>query len=501
MIKPRKNPLEKIPPEYSQEILTRLNEDIYKHLQSGSDELDNFSGDTNKRLRKVEDKIASIEQKNNQDSVKRSSGIPIPSNLNVVKLNALPIVVSWCDPIDIIKYPTVEGVQFFGSVEKNFKPLIQSAILTYTGTCGQTHATNMVVTATENSKFLNTYTDLPFFADMNLDSGTVAITNTTQDTTGTITDWSALDALTLSTSISWTDGDNYRFEISRPCNMIGQGPLPFAIHFMPWDTHRGANPQYDGESFYAKARSYGRNGYSAFTCASSTDEAGELGAPTVTATPVFISNEIHVTWTMGVDFIDWLFELQTYKVYRTTANTTALISDDTYLVHSGKFGFYVDKVAEGNIEENKTYYYWVKPVAKDGTSWPAGSDNAKLGIPNDPVIYEGVEEGTTGFLIFKNWTIRWTCTDGCEGFWVRHQLKTNGTYLPWSLPIYIPYSTDNGLHGGDYIQEFTYLALLINETYKFGVTATNNALLPTMNSNEDTQDYTITDSGSPDPPT
>ena len=503
MSKANKFPTEQVPQNYDQEIMTRMSESIFNGIGLNSDDLSDYSKSTNERLDNLEGAVDGIVADEKQRKHKGGGGLPEPEGLKVIKVPNLPLVVAWCKPLELIKYPSARGFQFFGSVESDFTPLAESSIVTYTGTCKATHLTQMRVTATKSTKWLGLYSDLPWWHDMGLSAGTTGIINVTQSTTGTITSWDDGTPLTLVTNIAWTNGDSYRFSINRPRNLIGQGPLPFCVHVVPWDDTRFVNSRYDGQQYYVKCRTRGKHGYSQFAYTASKDISGNINTPTVNAVAKFLGNKIIVNWTPAEDLIDFITEVDHFKVYRTTANDTAMTDDETYMISGGsKAKRYVDSVAEGDIEEDVTYWYWVRTVNNDGTQSDAGVDSAKLGKPSDPVIFNGEEEGTRGFGILKDWKIQWYIPDDAKSSWVKRRRKFGvGDYGLWSLWKHSPFSKDNGTEAGEWIQQFTFHNLLIGKTYQFGVKSTNNILVPELGSDWVTEEYTISNTLKPEAPT
>lgn len=504
-------PNDKMPIEYDPETMTRFAEDVYSKFNQ-------ISKDTGVGLETMLEMMRGVKQDVDHVAYVQENGPagsnavpPPPEGLECYKIPWLPIVVAWCKPINPIQYPDVGGFQFFASLVSNFTPLERSGIVTFTGCAASTHATNLVVCATESSKFFKagTSTNLQFFASMS-PGNSKTITNTTTGTDGTTVSWSSLTPKTLVTNIAWNAGDLYSFQTWMPKNLVGQGPLPFAVFFI--DDWIG-NPGWDKESVYVQARTYTkrRRSYSFFQTASTTGNTGEtLDAPTVTATPIFWNGNIKITWTRGTGAKDWFDELDHYDLYRTTANDTADL-DLAHIIWSGKgilnvytdIGYDATDSPDGP-EQGKTYWYWVVCVNKEGDNGTfSAPDSATLATGGTVTIYDNAEDETKSFFNVKNWNVFWYDDGESEGYWVRFRRKFGvGSYGIYSFPVYVRHTTEYGLHGsGYYIQKHTFNSLQVGQDYEFSVQATNNPLVPDLAGSWVTVDATITDSASPDAPT
>ena len=315
-------PSEKMGAEYDQEVMTRFAEEVFTKM----DVSDTMTGQTiSKMLEAMQiqrDDFTSYKQDQAQGPASDSAPSPKPEDLECFKIPFLPVVVAWCKPMNKIKYPNMGGFQFFASLVHNFKPLEESGEVTFTGTAANTHATVLTISATASSKAYKIAgnTNLQFFTEMSA-GNSKSITNVTTGATGSTSAWLPATAKNVTTDIAWNDGDEYSITTWMPKNLIGQGPLPFAVFLIPnW----AGNPLWDKESVYVKARTYtrARRSYSFFETASTTGNDGEtLDAPVVTATPVFWNGNIKVTWTKGTTAKDWFDELDHYDLYRTTANS------------------------------------------------------------------------------------------------------------------------------------------------------------------------------------
>lgn len=511
--RPGKFPSEQLGGDYNQEIMTRLSESIHADLESNAKGLDDVNKNAGERLDNLEDGLLDIQSGSDQEGFENDAMIPIPKNLQVKKIGTLPLVIAWCDPIEVGKHKSAKGIEFFGSTEENFVPSPESALRTIRGQCGVTDALECRETGTLSVKFGDKYADLKFWDFMNLGTGTTAITNVTQDADGLITAWDDGTANILTTSIPWTNGDNYEFQCNVPRTLIGQGILPFCVHVVPWDAHRQTNSMYDGHAYFVKARCRGRRGsktpggYSGFACATTTNLGGDIGAPTVTAKANLLTNSIRVTWTRGVEWPDYFNEVEEYRVFRDKTSSTAIVSDENYLIYEGGKVRHqlLDRVEEDGtgISADVTYWYWVQPVNKDGTTWPAGGDSAKLGKPNVVTFLSGTEEQAYGQGRLKDWLVKWKIVDGAEGTWIKKARKlAGGGYGVYGLPQWVRFQTDNGEDVGDYIQQHSFHLLTSGIMYKFAAKASNHALRPdALGAAWVEQEYTITDSAPPDPPT
>ena len=278
-----KLPPEKIGDEYDKSIMTRLFENVYKRLGK----IDNNV------IKTIVDTVRY--QKGIDGAISPDVPMPTPINVRVHKIGAF--VFASCDAIEMLKYPQVKGFQFFGSVREGFKPLVETALVTITGS--QTDAfsgtTMMTVSAPTTSLILPArYTNMPFWSDMNLTSGTVGITNITDSSSATLsaTAWDKDSPLELSAILTggsdneWQANDTFRLRTVMPKNLIGQGRWPLAFTIIwPIGTFWVNNPYWDNLSYYIKVRTYGKNGYSDVACASTTgyvaDPPGNMTASDV----------------------------------------------------------------------------------------------------------------------------------------------------------------------------------------------------------------------------
>ena len=517
---PRSFPSEQLGTDYNQETMTRLSESIHDRLGALTGDLDNLYDKSNTRLGDLEDGLLAGQSADEQAAGSNQAMIPVPQNLRVKKIGTLPIVIAWCDPIEVGKLKSAKGIEFFGSTEENFIPSAECALRTIRGQAGDTDASECRETGTLSVKFGDKYADLKFWDFMNLGTGTTAITNVTQTTSGLITAWDEATANVLTTDIAWTLGDNYEFQCNVPRTLIGQGILPFCVHVIPWDEHRKDNSMYDGHSYFVKARCRGRmgkknpGGYSDFACATTTNVGGDIGAPTVSAQANLLTNSIHVKWTRGVEWPDYFNEVEEYRVYRSSSADTTILTvggdlggADQYLISEGtkaRMGLWDRVLDDGTgISPDQTYWYYVQPVNQDGTTWAAGFDSAKLGKSDAPVFISGTEEETAGSGRLKDWLVKWKIPNDAEGTWIKKakQLRGGG-YGIYGLPQWVRFQTDNGEDGGEYIQQHVFHLLVSGSTYKFAAKSSNNALRPeALGSTWTEQEYTITDSAPPDPPT
>ena len=77
-----------------------------------------------------------------------------------------------------------------------------------------------------------------------------------------------------------------------------------------------------------------------------------------------------------------------------------------------------------------------------------------------------------------------------------------GGYGIYGLPQWVRFQTGNGEDAGDYIQQHVFHLLNSGATYKFAAKASNHALRPdALGAAWTEQEYTITDSAPPGPPT
>lgn len=511
---------EHIPQEYSGEIFQREFEAISNQLNS----VESMAEKGLDGVRKNMADMAEMLEAQGQDLAAQREGeqsvIPLidSDTLTVTKFIPIPIVFTMCKPIEVMKYPYVAGFQFFASQEADFEPLVQSSYVDLTGTAESLHAADLLVSAvTSPVPGLGTsYKDMPFWSDMSLAGKTIL--NVTQGTEGTITSWSHTDPLRcVGTGIAWAADDQYLIQnVPRPRNLIGQGPLPFALKIISAGFN-ATNKFWDGKSYFVKVRAYSRGlprsrRYGQFTYKGSLPLESGLPGPTITASPFFYLNHILVKWSPNWAYAgQGLNELDYWKVYRTLANSTALCDDDTWVIDEGAGGILGGRFRDHGYnvtthpngpQPDVTYYYWVRGFDKDGNKGALSvSDSAKLGIASNPVIDSITEESTTNWFGNKNYDVVWTCVGGAEGYKLRKQRKLNGVYGLWSLPVLVNHMTDQGLLGGEDKQIHTLQNLKVGQTYKVGIQAVQNWQILGLNSTWVTQDFTVGDSASPDPPT
>lgn len=502
-------PTEHIPEEYDQEVMTRALEDVYRRLNQLSREGGSGLAEALKSMSALSDRLNDAESAIRKNDIGTSATPPPITGLETYKIPLLPIVVAWCKPINPIKHKELGGYQFFASMVHNFEALEESGLVTFTGTAYSTHATNLVVCATASTRLHKTTADtnMQFFAFMSA-GNSKTIRNVTTDTEGTTQSWSKNTPKTLVTDIAWNAGDTYEFETWVPKNLVHQGPLPYAVFYI---SNWVGNPGWDKETVYVKARTYtrGRRSYSKFDSASTTGNDGEtLGAPTVTAKPIFWNGNVRVSWTIGIGWKDWWDELDHYSLYRTTANDTAMLTDSN-IIYSGRklvhidVGYDATNNPDGPVQ-GKTYYYWCVCVNKEGENGTFSSaDPASLTVGGTVTIYSDDEEETKSFFNVKNWNIYWYDDGDSEGYWVRLRRDLGGgSYGLWSAPIYVRFTTDNGTHAsGYYIQKYTFHNLQVGQDYQAAVKATNNPFVPDLGGSWVTHDFTVTDSASPSTPT
>jgi len=503
-------PSEQMGAEYNQETMTRFAEDVQSKLNKISKDTGVGIGQMLKLMAGQKDSFDQLQQRIDQGPAEDAAPCPQPEDLECYKIPFLPIVIAWCKPFNVIKYPNLGGFQFFASLVHNFIPLEESAEVTFTGTAASTHATILTVCATASSRRYKVAgsTNLQFFSEMSAGNSKV-ISNTTTDVTGATVSWAAATPKNLVTDIAWNAGDSYSLTTWMPKNLIGQGPLPFAVFFIPnWV----GNPGWDKESVYVKARTYTRRkrSYSFFQTASTTGNDGEtLDAPVVTATPIFWNGNIKITWTKGTTTKDWFDELDHYDLYRTPNNDTAELTEPN-VIWSGKglLNVYTDigydaTDSPGGPVSGTTYYYWVVCVNKEGDNGTFSSpDTATLATGGTVTIYDGAEDETLSFGWGKDWNIYWYDDGDSEGYWVRCRKVIGAGFGLYTIPIYVKHTTANGQHGsGYYIQTHKFEGLQSAETYEFSVQATNNPLKSDLSGSWVTQEYTMTDSGIPDAPT
>lgn len=511
---------EQMPLNYSGEILQR-------EFEAMSDQINKIEGMSEGGLNKLRQNLAEIADEVNanttdrkQQNVGEQSPMPIVDSdtLTVLKFKLLPLVHTYCKPIEVIKYPHVGGYQFFASPQRDFEPLIESTNLDLSGTAESAHATDLVVSASFSPVpgLGTSYKDLPFWSDMDLAGKTIR--NVTQSTEGTITTWVHTDPLRCGgTGVAWAAADKYViYNVPRPRNLIGQGALPFAFKVISAGFNL-TNQKWDGKSYFVKVRTFSRGlprsrRYGQYVQQGSLPLDAGLPAPTVTASPFFYLNHILVKWSPNWDYLGQGFnELDHWKVYRTLANDTALCDDETYVIDEGAGGILGGRFRDHGYnvtthpngpQPDVTYYYWVRAFDSDGNGGALSvSDNAVLGIAANPVIDSITEESTTNWFGLKNYDVVWTCAGGAEGYKIRKQRKLNGVYGLWSLPIIVNHMTDQGLLGGEDKQIHTLQGLVVGQTWKVGIQAIQNWQILGLNSSWVTQDFTVADSASPDPPT
>lgn len=511
---------EQMPLAYNGEIIQR-------EFEAMAEQINKIEGMSEKGINKLQQNLVDMAEEINANTTDRKQqnageASPMPlidsDTLTVIKFKPIPIVHTHCKPIEVIKYPHVGGYQFFASPERDFVPLIESSHVDLTGTAESAHATDLVVSASVSPVpgLGTSYKDLPFWSDMDLNGKTIR--NVTQSTEGTITTWISSDPLRCAgTGIAWAADDKFViYNVPRPRNLIGQGALPFAFKIISAGFAL-LNPKWDGKSYFVKARTFSRGlprsrRYGQFVQNGSLPLESGLPAPTVTASPHYYMNHITVNWAPNWDYLGQGFnELGFWKVYRTTANSTALCDDDTYVQIEGRGGILGGRFVDHGYDATRypagpepgvTYYYWVRAMDKDGNNGALSvSDNAVLGIAADPVIDSITEESTNNWFGTKNYDVVWTCAGGAEGYKVKRQRKLNGVYGLWTPPIIVNHMTDQGLIGGEDKQIHTFHNLRVGNTYKIGIQAIQNWQILGLNSNWVTQDVTIGDSAAPDAPT
>jgi len=500
----KKFPTEKAPREYDQDVFTRAMEDIYDSI--GKSELGSGAGleFLHKKVKGLEGRLSGVEGDKRQDQMGSSTVMPEPTNVAVVRLLPGIFFIS-CDQINRFKYPHVRGFQFFGSTEPDFELRIESAKVTYTGTNDTVAAGNVfsdTASLTENTDAPGFYTDLPFWSDMDLQTDGVNVTNTTKDESGSITVWSKTAPWQMTCALSggaqWELNDAYSMDVWRPRNLVGQGAFSFALGGTPllWWFN---NPKWDGRTYYVKVRTFGKNKYSNFVCASTTAADEELDAPTIDAVPCLYRNHIALSYEItGMGPWETWEKISSWKIYRRTDTTTPTESD---IIATTQFKFYKDWAYDADSSPDgpaydTQYYYWVKAVNKENEDGALSNrDGAKLGLPATPSIYNGEADGD-GWGNLQNWKVQWTCAGDCEGFWVQKKVVGQG-YTP---RVYVPFTEDYGLHLGEHIQEHTFPFLYVGKTYTFQVIPTNNMWVPAQEGTADTQNYTIESGSTPDAP-
>jgi hypothetical protein len=510
----RRFPKEKPPREYDQDFFTRNLEDVYGNLDGVEREAGKQIREIMENLGEVGDSVAGVQTVLNQNFTSQDAPLPIPTNLTIKKIPFVPVVVMWCDPIEVIKYPYIGGIQFFASPESNFVALDFSATITYSGTCTVSSGGNVLadtsnVTVSSVPAFGQKYTGVPFWPDMRLALDSVNVTNLTKNESGSVTVWLNATPWQMTCPLSggavWASGDEYRFTLQRNKNLIGQGPLPFAVRVIQ------AIPltnKWDRVSYYGKARFYGRGlpkhrRTGQIACASTTGFGDqELTAPTnINADASEENYYFQISWDAGHDSPEGF---SGYKLYRITANNTNLLTDDTYLVDSNlqntqytDYGYDATNYPNGP-SAGATYWYWVRTVDSGGYQTDFDTpDSDILTIPTAPTFISGAEEGSTGHGNLKNWLVKWKATGGALGYFVKYKIS-GGDY---SLETFVPHSTAFGQDGGEDIQQFTFLGLQVNKTYTFAIKSVNNQDVTKLQSAYTEQSYSIVNSGPPSPPT
>ena len=516
-----KFPKDQLPAEYNRELMTRQMEDIYAALG----QFDDVDGEISSILEEIEGMKNEVTQLSNAaaaNKVMEETVMPEPVNLTITKYRKIPIIFVRCKHLEIVKYPFVRGFQFFVSQQHDFSPTTESGEVTLVGTHSGTPGLVLSHTADLTQSVLprltNYYTNLPFWVDMHLHNPvlgyTAKVTNVTQNTSGEVTAWEGiLTPWNMTTDIAWANGDSYQIKTKMKHNLIHQGPLPFAVYLLKPNQTWPFNRKWDTVSYYAKARTYGIGGprsgrFSDYVCASTTTtDDFELDMSGVTpainnADDTYGNN---VNWDPYLDVDDTLSH---YRVYRTTANDSNLITTDTYLIADNvNDPNYVDAGYDAVTNPNGaqpciTYYYWIRPVDINGNIGDnSTSISGHILIAADPSIYSGVEELDRGWGRRKSWIVYWTCAGDAMGYFVRYRLKTNGGYGIWTVPVYIPHTTEFGQSGGEDIQSYTFHSLIAGRTYTFAVKATWNPMISGVSSNWVTQDYTINNTSVPAAPT
>jgi len=508
-------PSEKLPKEYNQDVFTRAFEDVYKNLGTIDTEAQKQINEIIEALSNLDTSVENFQQDYKQNLVSQSGPMPVPTGLQIRKIPGVPLVIMWCDPVPVFKYPYVGGFQFFASPEENFTALDECAYVTYTGACTAGAAgDNLVDTSnitTTTLPLLGTkYTGIPFWSDMNLVADAVNITNITKDESGSVTAWDKTTPWQITCPLSggavWASGDKYQFSVNRNKNMIGQGPLPFAFKIIPLLNF--SDKKWDRYSYYGKARFYSRavipknRREGQLTCASTTAfDDQELTTPTNINAVAYEENYyISVDWDKGHEEGD---AFGGYRLYRTTAVTTALLDDDTYLIADGlQNEEYIDHGYDASLYTNgpsagATYYYWVRVYDTGGYQSDAdGPDDAILTVPAAPTFLSGAEEESTGYGNLKNWVVQWKSVGGAMGYNVKYKLQA-GDYTP---ATYVPHTTLYGQDAGDDIQQFTFDGLEAGRTYTFGIQSVNNLTVTALQSAFTEQDYTIKNAAVPLPP-
>ncbi len=507
-------PPEKMPPQYDQEIVTRTMEDVYSKIGSLDAVVDAGMDDVYKEMGNTNDRVSSLEGVNTQDKFASHPPMPVPTNVAVLKI--LPgVFIITCDSIDIIQYPLLEGFQFFASREKGFTPLMETGVSTVTGIHdGGDSNTVLTATAVLTDLSLTNYIDLPFWSDMNLNTQNAIITNTTDSSSATMggSAWNKDVPLKITTPAlaggdddTWQDGDGFSFKVPRISNLVGQGPLPFAVYLAPLLSGL-YDPGWDAKSLYAKVRTYGKGRYSSLAGADTSGGDGDtLNAPVVSAIPRLLLGHIEVSWThtyplFGED------NISKWKVYRTLTQDAP--EDDTNIVYetTNKFaGSLFFPFKDTNFSYNQQYYYWVRAVNGDGKEGNLGGpDGALMGKPQVAEIYNNEASGNP-LGIWQNWKFQWVVPDGAEGSFIK--LTTIGSHFPGDIllgigTLWIPQMTDKGTYNGEDIQEFItgFPSPVTGETYVFEVQPSNSIIFWEMRSEIMSVEFTVTTIGNPDSP-
>lgn len=508
-----KFPTEKMPKEWNQDVVQRAVEDIYGNLGDITDVVERQAEFFEEALAGLNTDVQGV-----QSAIQRQYGgqqgpMDKPKNLQIRKIPLVPVVVMWCNPIAIIKFPYIAGFQFFASPEEGFTALDDCAVITYTGACTVSAAGNNLVDTSSVSKssFLGStkYTGIPFWSDMDLVDNSVSITNITKGETGTVTGWSKGSpwqiTCPLSGGANWASGDKYSFACPRNKNMIGQGPLPFAVKIIPLNGL--ADNKWDRQEYFGKARFFGRGKpehrkTGALACASTTGFGDlELDAPTNVAVAASEQNYwFQVTWDAGHDPTDGF---QEYKVYRTTANDTNLLTDDTYLVQKGiQDEQYTDHGYDATTHPNgpcagATYWYWVRTVDNGGSQTDFDSpDSDSLVVPNGPTFLSGTAAESQGYGNLMSWLVKWKAVGGALGYHIKYKI-TGGDYSP---ETYVAHTTLFGQDAGDDIQQYTIDGLEAGRGYTFAIQSLNNLTVTAVQSSYVEQAYTVSNANTPLPP-
>ena len=302
-----KLPPEKLPQQYDAEILQRLMEDVYEQFSETNRDRIKSAMDAHSRIRDAEGRISTLEGVSDQEAIASKAMLPTPTNLRVMKVANL--VVAWCDPIEIFKYPEVKGFQFFGSIDENFTPLIESAIVTFEGT--HTAAAGdaswlLRGASTPGTTFSNRYKQMPFYSDMSLNTCSATITNTTLSESATLSTscWNSMNPTVIcaNTTSGWNDGDSYSLNLWMPRNLIGMGMLPACVHILPAGYHL-ANPRWTGLHYTVKARTFGNGKYSAFASSALSDS--QSAAPeNLSVEEIIKLNGVPYYYLFGKPYID-----------------------------------------------------------------------------------------------------------------------------------------------------------------------------------------------------